>query len=143
MNKARSEGGTYKTKQRAAVEDFFDRHPNAHFTAEAVYDCLLAEGTLIGKTTVYRALDKLVENGHVRRFSADGLDSACYQHAGNDTEHCTTHFHLRCRVCGTLYHVECTHLKSLGKHLLDDHGFSVDYGQTVLYGVCKDCNEKV
>ncbi len=141
MSTQKTDSGTYKTKQRAAVEDFFIRHPNAHFTAEAVYEGLSSEGTHIGKTTVYRALDKLVEGGAVRRFSADGLDSACYQHAGGNTEHCTSHFHLRCRVCGTLFHVECAHLAALGEHMLHDHGFSVDYGQTVLYGICKACKE--
>ena len=134
-----SSGQPYRTRQRTAVLTYFRRHPSAHVTAEELSDALLAEGTPVGKSTVYRALDKLCEAGIIRRFSIPGSDSACYQYAGGDTETCHAHFHLKCLCCGSLYHVECEQLDALTAHLGARHDFSVDYAKTVLYGTCAPC----
>ncbi len=132
----------YHTRQKAAVLACFVKHPNDHFTAESLAELLREEGVIIGKTTVYRTLDKLVESGMVRKFTAAASDSACYQYAGEDHASCATHFHLKCLVCGTLFHVDCEHLAELGEHLQSEHGFTVDYSQTVLYGICSACRPK-
>jgi Fe2+ or Zn2+ uptake regulation protein len=28
------------------------------------------------------------------------------------------------------------------KHILDEHGFTVSSGKTVIYGLCKSCSDK-
>ena len=131
--------GGYKTRQRSAIEAYFRTHPHAHLTAEELCDALHADGIAIGKSTVYRALDMLVEAGYVRRFTMSAGEGACYQYAGGVHERCCTHFHLKCLVCGTLYHVACEHLDELGSHLGAQHNFTVDYAKTVLYGTCDPC----
>ena len=94
--------GEYRTKQRTAILQYFKAHPHAHLTAEELSDALRATGISVGKSTVYRALEKFVESGVVRRFSIAPGESACYQYAGGLSDTCHAHFHLKCTVCGTL-----------------------------------------
>lgn len=129
----------YRTRQRAAILQYFQSHPHAHLTAEELCDALRTDGISVGKSTVYRALDKLCEAGTVRRFTMSAGESACYQYAGGTKETCCTHFHLKCLVCGTLYHIPCEHLDELSAHLGIQHNFTVDYAKTVLYGTCDPC----
>ena len=129
----------YRTRQRAAILQYFKSHPHAHLTADELCDALHAEGIAVGRSTVYRALDKLAESGVVRRFTMSAGEGACYQYAGGAHEGCGMHFHLKCLVCGTLYHVDCEHLDDLSAHLGVKHNFTVDYAKTVLYGTCEPC----
>ena len=134
-----SETGGYRTRQRAAILQYFKSHPHAHLTAEELCDALRANGISVGKSTIYRALDKLEESGIVRRFTMTPGESACYQYADGSGETCCTHFHLKCLVCGTLQHISCEHLDELTAHLGAKHNFTVDYAKTVLYGTCDPC----
>ena len=134
-----SGSGEYRTKQRTAILQYFKSHPHAHLTAEELCDALRTTGISVGKSTVYRALDKLVESGVVRRFTVAPGESACYQYSGGSSDTCHAHFHLKCTVCGTLYHIECEHLDDLTAHLGAKHSFTVDYAKTVLYGTCEPC----
>lgn len=129
----------YQTRQREAVLSYFVQHPTEHFTADALCEHLHTDGIPIGRSTVYRTLELLVSAGNVRKFTVTASDSACYQYAGDKTDACTAHFHLKCLSCGQLYHVDCSHLTELGAHIAAHHGFSVDYSKTVLYGVCAAC----
>ena len=43
MNRNHDNG--YHTKQRAAVLDYFKRHPHIHMTAQSLSDALAAEGS--------------------------------------------------------------------------------------------------
>lgn len=135
----RTNGNNYHTKQRAAVLSYFQRHPSVHLTADELTDALRAEGTSIGRSTIYRALDTLCEAGIIRRFQLSQGEGACYQYIDGDAEICRTHFHLKCLVCGTLYHVDCAQLEALAAHLGKQHNFTVDYAKTVLYGTCEPC----
>lgn len=131
----------YQTRQREAILSYFVRHPTEHFTADALCEHLHTDGIPIGRSTVYRALEALVKAGTVRKFTATASDSACYQYAGDTTDACSSHFHLKCLECGQLYHVDCAHLTELGIHLSAHHGFAIDYSKTVLYGVCASCRK--
>ncbi len=129
----------YRTRQRAAVLSWLRRHAGSHITAAELTEALCAEGTSIGRSTVYRTLDRLSADGIVRKFTtADGV-GACYQYAGGDTEACLTHFHLKCLVCGSLFHIACDNLDTLTAHIVGQHHFTVDYAKTVLYGTCEPC----
>ncbi len=131
--------GGYRTRQRTAILQYFRAHPHAHLTAEELCDALRSGGITIGKSTVYRTLDMLEESGTVRRFTMAPGESACYQYAGGSHEQCRAHLHLKCVVCGTLYHIDCGHLDELNTHLAAQHSFTVDYAKTVLYGTCDPC----
>ncbi len=132
----------YNTKQREAILDYIISMEGTHLTAARIVEHLDKEKVRIGRTTVFRQLDKLVKNEVLRRYTVDGISGACYQYIDN-TENCRVHFHLKCEDCGKLTHLECETLLHLHQHVLDEHSFKINNLKTVLYGKCNNCrNEK-
>lgn len=127
----------YKTKQGEILLRFLTENAGSHFTAGEIEAKLAFNGEKLGKATVYRRLDRLVEEGMVRRFVSDDAKSCCYQYAGDAG--CKNHFHLKCYRCGELLHVECDYLDKMQAHIFDHHGFTVDREKITLCGVCEKC----
>lgn len=133
--------GSYKTKQRELILRYITSCASAHFSADDVVEHLRTQGAPVGKSTVYRYLDKLVESGTVRRFYLGEGMGACYQYAGGDCG-CQEHFHLKCLRCGKLIHLECGYLCDIRQHIFSEHRFSIDNSKTVFYGICGDCAQQ-
>lgn len=129
-----------KLKLAAYLKSTADRPPQS---AEEIYLGLCADDDAApGRSSVYRMLSTLCEEGNVQRFPAGmGENSFVYQHVGNHRR-CNTHLHLHCTVCGTVTHLECKCSNEIAEHLLSSHGFSVDAGRSVLYGTCAACTAK-
>ena len=134
--------GEYSTRQRALILEFM-KESGSHHTVSDIVEGLKSQGVNIGIATVYRALDRLTATGEVKKFVIDEKSGACYQYAS--TLECNRHFHLKCIRCGKLIHLSCEFLSEMEKHILQDHGFVVSAGKTVIYGVCNACSldEKV
>lgn len=130
----------YKTRQRGLILDCLVQNRGGHITADDVTRYLKEQGAPVGRTTVYRYLEKLVAEGVVQKFSAGPGGSACFQYNGCGGEH--NHFHLKCVDCGKLIHLDCDHFLEVERHILKEHGFSIDNCRTVLYGHCEDCAKK-
>jgi len=129
----------YNTKQKEAVLACLKEHSEGHVHAADIAEHLAKAGSKVGLTTIYRQLDKLVEEGIVKKFVTEG-SSACYQYVGDG--HCGEHFHLKCESCGKLIHLKCRTFDRLSAHILEEHGFLSDPGRTTLYGICGDCRAK-
>ena len=127
----------YQTRQLAAVFDYVKSRKDAHVTAAQVVAHFSHSDMGIGRTTVYRSLDKLTESGKIRRYITDGISGACYQYV--EDADCHSHFHMKCENCGELRHFECNEINGLTRHLSDSHAFRVDMGRTVFYGTCNTC----
>ena len=132
----------YNTKQKEKLLEYLIKNKNKHTNVQEISAFLSAEGKSVGVATIYRQLDKLVEQGIVRKYAFDGKTCACYQYI-EDEEQCRSHFHLKCLSCGKLIHLDCEHLAELTRHIEDEHDFEIDYSQTVFYGRCSDCKEEV
>lgn len=133
-------GARYKTKQQQAILDFLMENKEKHLTVSNISDHLESDGVRVGTTTIYRHLDKLLEQGLVRKYTVDGTTSACFQFA-DQSQKCREHFHLKCEKCGKLIHLTCNHASELCSHIYDEHGFEIDFFRTVFYGVCKECKK--
>lgn len=57
---------SYNTRQRELILDYIKKNAKKHLTADDIADALKAEQ--VGKTTVYRYLEKLCEQNIVRKF---------------------------------------------------------------------------
>ncbi len=128
----------YKTKQREAILQYMIDHRTSHVTVNQISDYFAAQGASVGVTTIYRHLEKLVEQGCVRKYTVDAQTGACFQYAGQE-KRCREHFHLKCERCGVLIHLECSHLDELYRHIYSEHGFELDPFRTVFYGLCRSC----
>ena len=129
----------YKTKQQDTILKYLIAKKNQHITVNMIAEFLEKQGTPVGVTTIYRHLDKLVEQGELQKYIIDGVTSACFQYIGEEA-HCHEHFHLKCENCGTLIHLECGYMKDLYTHVLNHHAFDINTFKTVFYGLCKSCS---
>ncbi len=127
----------YKTRQREEILSFFRQYPGRHITAQEL--CAALNG--VSKATVYRTLERLVQEGMLRRYTLEGRQAACYQFSGSDS-HCREHYHIRCTQCGRLFHVRSPAMNRVAGELKEQEGFSLDSSMTVLYGVCRECSKK-
>jgi len=133
---------TYNTKQRELILEYIISLKDAHVTAAQIIEHFEKEVSRIGRTTIYRHLDKLTESGKIRRYITDGITGACFQYV-DDKENCHIHLHLKCESCGELQHLECNTLTEIQQHIFKRHSFEVNALKTVLYGKCVTCLSKV
>lgn len=133
--------GKYKTKQKELIFKFLVDNKNRHVTVDEIIEYTRKVDSPVGKTTAYRYMDELEQSGIIRKYIIEKGICACYQYIDKDQE-CHNHFHLKCKVCGELYHLDCSFLNNVKMHLYDDHGFEIDSSKTVFYGTCKKCLSK-
>ena len=129
---------SYHTRQQGDLLEYLKQSPGEHHTAAQMKEHFACCGKSIGTATIYRQLDRLVEEGRVRKYVLETGGSACYQYA-DLREDCGSHFHCKCERCGLLIHMDCEELSVIREHLLAHHGFEWNAGKTVLYGICPRC----
>ena len=127
----------YLTKQGRLIREYLESLGGRHVSVQEIAENLPEK---VGVSTIYRQLERLEEEGLVRKYINDG-EPACYQFAG-DSSGCHGHLHLKCSVCDRLIHLECEEFDRLAEHLFREHGFRTDPLRTSIYGICKDCLEK-
>ena len=120
------------TRQRSAVSDALDTTEGFR-SAQDVHARLRATGTRIGLTTVYRALQSMVEAGEVDVLRTDDGE-AVYRRCS--TGH---HHHLVCRSCGRTVEVEGAAVERWADRVAGKNGFR-DVEHTVeVFGICDRC----
>ena len=129
--------GAYGTRQKREMLAYLKNHDMEPYSVDELVFKMQEQGERIGRTTVYRYLEQLAEQGSVRKYqNAQGVTR--YQHIEDDS-HCDSHFHMMCRSCGRLYHVSCDLMEQLSKHIYTDHSFRLDLRETILVGTCARC----
>lgn len=129
----------YKTRQRDQILQYLVEHRREHITADDLVDAFRAQDIKVGKSTVYRYLDVLVQSGQLRKYTVNETAGACYQYVENPGD-CATHYHLKCMDCGCLLHIQSDLMPAVSKEIRSQYGFAVDHCKTVLYGQCKACH---
>lgn len=128
----------YKTAGRQRLLDFLEKTPDRQFTVEELsLEMDKQYGEKSRKSTLYRHLSELCDEGMVRKYRSDTQSAYVYQYVGRGD--CCHHFHLKCVSCGTLIHLECAVSEGLLSHIRSDHHFRVDSGRSILYGLCEQC----
>lgn len=127
----------YRTRQREKIVKYLEENAGSHLTTEQIANALPD----VGRSTVYRALERLEQEGIVRRFVGAAGRSACFQYVGAASP-CREHFHLKCTECGKLIHLDCETLAECQAHILREHGFATDLARTLIYGRCLECSRK-
>lgn len=132
----------YLTKQNEALLAYLKKRHGKHVTVKEICDDFHVQGIDVSQATVYRRLERLVEEGSAAKYIVDGSTSACFAYIGEEKIEEINTFHCKCVKCGKLYHIHCDEFTKIEKHLLNEHGFAIDPTRTVLYGVCKACAKK-
>ena len=90
----------------------------------------------ISKTTVYRNLRQLSQNGIIRRVSlADGLE----RYDGT----ALPHHHFQCKLCGKVFDVDIVYSETVNDIVQEKHGFQVDEHDIVFSGTCPKCVKSI
>lgn len=130
----------YATRHYAEIAAWLEQMQGTHITAQDVCDHFREEGTPISTTTVYRQLERLVDEGVVNKYIIDANTPACFEYSGPDHHHSDhTCYHCKCEKCGALIHLHCDEIEELTRHLSKDHHFVLDSRRTVFYGLCENC----
>ena len=130
----------YQTEQKKRLWDFLRHNKDAAFTIEELAIGIRAEQgkQTPGKSTLYRQINKLVEDGKVKRIVKENSRHFVYQITEEDG--CDSHLHMKCVSCGKLFHLD----DELSRELLDrvqrNSAFSVRAESTVLFGECALCS---
>lgn len=128
----------YKTRQQEAILSYIIALSGEHATASQIAEHFRKTDETIGRTTIYRHLEKMTDKGTLHRYTTDSVSGACYQYA----KHCdvnSEHLHLKCEECGKLIHLDCDMLNDIRDHVFKEHNFKVNILKTVLYGTCIEC----
>ena len=129
----------YKTRQRETLINYLESVQGDHTTVNDICAHFKSLGLSIGQATVYRQLEKLVDEGIVSKYIIDANTPACFEYIGAHSHEEETCFHCKCEKCGKLIHMHCDELSGIGAHLLADHHFKLNPNRTVFYGVCSEC----
>lgn len=80
--RGRSSVGRYHTKQQTLILEYLALKKDTVFTAESVWRGLLGVEEKVGRATVYRALDRLVEAGTILKIPSGDGNRALYRYMG-------------------------------------------------------------
>lgn len=119
------------TLQRQAVLDVV-RRSHDHPTAMEIFERVRSDYPTIAYSTVYTALNALVEAGMVTEMR---LGKHATRYDGR-TEH---HHHLVCTGCGRVVEVEADLCHCRLDAIADQTGFEVLEAQIELKGLCPEC----
>lgn len=129
---------SYNTAQRKAVLDFFLNNDDKHFTVEEVYSHMENVENRPGKSSVYRIVTQLCDEGRVKRF-VDGK-RFLYQAVGC-SDSCA-HLHFKCELCERIFHASQSATKAVSAAIMDNMNFEIDNKNNYILGKCPDCAKK-
>lgn len=90
-----------------------------------------------GKSTIFRLLASLVEQGTVRKLPDGQSRHFIYQYT--ESAHCRSHLHLKCVGCGRFIHLTERLSRLLCEAVETEGNFSLDEEKTLLFGRCAVC----
>ena len=124
--------GRRPTAQRLVVLEALRRAAHT-VTAQELFEQLRDSHPLLGRATVFRSLDSLVDAGLAQRFERPGH---VYAYAACSAEH---HHHLVCTSCDTTIEIDEASIAVLTRELSARHGFTVHHSSLDFYGQCSRC----
>ena len=126
---------SYNTKTKEIINEAIKNYQNG-FTIKELKDSLDNNNQKIGLTTIYRLLDKLEDEGIVKKYF-DENNITHYKYVNDCTSE--RHFYLKCVKCDKIIHVDCDCINDLSNHIYKQHKFSIDTRNIILSGICNDC----
>ena len=123
------------SKQRECIINII-RNLRTHPTAEEIYMKVKQVDEKISRSTVYRNINILVENGDVTKISMPvGPDRYDYNHE--------THNHIICEKCGKVYDFYYDIPKSLKNEIQNQLFGKISLTDSIeINGICYECKSK-
>jgi Fur family ferric uptake transcriptional regulator len=122
------------TKAQRAVLDVLDA-AGRFLSAQDIHARLRQDGSTVGLTSVYRALQSLADEGAIDVLRT-GHGETTFRRCDSDAHH----HHLVCRVCGATIEVETPGLERWLSGLGRAHSFTVEGHTLEIVGTCARCH---
>lgn len=124
--------GQRLTPQRLAIADALAR-TGKEATVQELYEQVRRRHPYIGRATIFRAVDMLVDAGLAQRLERPGHVSAYVWCAPGH------HHHLACTSCRSVEDLDEAAVMPLLDAIARRHGFRVDHATLNFYGECRSC----
>jgi len=108
-----------------------------HLSVDDLGDLLRGRGEHVGKATIYRTLNLLVQAELARELDF-GEGFKRYEHQAGEARH----DHLICTGCGKVIRFSRAALDDLQEQIAAEFGFGVQSRRLKLYGLCGECQEE-
>ena len=128
----------YRTEQKKLLLLYLSTHAERAFSLRELAETMSECG--VGKSTVYRLVAQMCEEGAVRRCAQERGRGYLYQYL--DRTDCAAHLHLRCTACGQITHLGEEETSLFERVLAENNSFVLDDQRTLLFGRCASCREK-
>src|SRR5499427_3206847 len=128
----RPEGGKRSSKRDKIVEVFLRQQ--GHISADDLFERIRREASGIGRATVYRTLQWMVDAGIARKVDfGEGRSrfEPSYRHP--------RHFHLICTTCHTSSEFLSSDVESLMEEIANARKFAASQSVVQIYGTCEAC----
>lgn len=125
----------YSTDQRKKILNFFSIHPHELFSAKQLFEVL--DDRHISISTIYRNLSELEKSGQISRCNKSGTREAFFKFT--DLDSCKECIHLSCKKCGKVFHMDKAATDDLIVKTAENEKFLIEQSDSVLYGVCGNC----
>lgn len=124
------------TSQREQVADVLFA-AGGHLSVDDIEQLLRSRDVHVGKATIYRTLDLLVESRMVvERDFGEGFRR--YERVPGHPHH----EHLICLRCGKVVEFQNDRLERLKALIADEYGFQHSHHRLEIYGVCRECQQR-
>lgn len=127
---------SYQTEQKRQLLHFLHENKTKQYTIDEMISHMDSEN-MPGKSTIYRLMKQLVEEGKVKRCNKNNSRQFVYQLL--DGECCSMHFHLQCENCGKLFHLQEEETRQVQYFLHLKKNFDIDIGRSLFLGICENC----
>jgi Fur family ferric uptake transcriptional regulator len=127
-----SAAGERVTRQRLIVADALSR-AGRQLTAGELYEHVRDLEPSLGRATVFRTLELLVDAGVARRLELAGH---VYAYVACEPTH---HHHLSCSSCGRVEEIPESWVRSIARRASRQLDFEIDDARLDFYGRCAEC----
>ncbi len=135
----RQEG--YRTKNRQQILEFLKIKKNCSVSVSEIKENMKENGCDVNLSTIYRYMDKLVEEGSVMKYISKKGEKAGFQYVEPE-DNCHCHLHLQCVKCGQIIHLSGCFMDKIQIYVEKDYGFTIQCDSSILYGICQNCKGK-
>jgi Fur family ferric uptake transcriptional regulator len=125
--------GLKNTKQRTAILEVLEEAEQP-LSAEQIFTSLQNNKVAISLSTVYRALDLMVEKDLVSRIDFAEEGKTLYEKTGGLHKH-----YLYCLGCNIMLPIKHCPLHEYEKELQEDTGYDIVGHKLNVYGYCGNC----
>lgn len=124
------------SRQREVILDVV-KNIRIHPTAEEIYNLVIQEEPKISRSTVYRNINILVEQGAIRKIKMTiGPDRYDYLHK--------EHYHVVCKVCGKVLDFYYDFEKeNIMESIKQQTNIDIDVNSITICGICENCKSKI